>query len=45
MKHLVSPLADPLIGVAVGVAAYYVHEWRIGRTRTLNMHLVKSTES
>lgn len=30
-KYLISRFADPVIAVSIGVAAYYVHERRVGR--------------
>lgn len=30
-KYLISRVADPLIAIAIGTAAYFVHEKRIGR--------------
>lgn len=30
-RYLVGRVADPLIGVTIGVAAYFVHERRVGR--------------
>lgn len=30
-KYLISRVADPAIAIAIGTAAYFVHERRIGR--------------
>lgn len=30
-KYLISRMADPVIAIAIGTAAYFVHERRIGR--------------
>lgn len=32
-KYLISRVADPVIAVAIGTAAYFVHEKRIGREK------------
>lgn len=41
-KYLISRLVDPVAAISIGIAAYYVHENRIGRRpgHTLN-ELVK----
>lgn len=42
-KYLILRVADPLIAVGVGVAAYYLHERRAGRPEghTLNELLAR----
>lgn len=42
-KYLISRLADPVIALSIGAAAYYVHERRVGRAEghTLNELLRK----